>query len=864
MRIYQALLHLYPSSFRAEYGGEMSAMFARRRRDAAGVWARLALWLEVLADVPVNAARVHADILQQDLRYTVRALTRAPGFAVTATLVAALGVGATTATFSVADHVLLRPLPFSDADRLVTLWQDQSFRGISRMELSPANYRDWQALSTSFEAMATYRRYSANLVGQGEPQRLEGAGVSGGLFPMLGTQAALGRVLFQTDESDTAPQTIVLSHQLWQTQFGGTAGVLGRQVVLDEAPHVIVGVMPPGFHFPSRTIQFWTPLRLPPDVFEDRSDTFLYAIAKLKREVTLDQAKSHMRLVAAQVEQAYPRDNARTSANVFRLRDEVSQQSRLLLIALLGASACVLLLACSNLASLLLTRALNRRHELAVRAAIGAGRERLIRQMLTESLVLAVCGGVLGVLVAVAAAPLAARLVPHTLPLADVPGVDWRMLVFAAVVTLATGIGFGAVPALRICRGATAGTLREGARVGPGRRTERVRTLLVTAQVAASVVLLAGAGLMIRALWNVQAVDPGFRADLVLTLRTALPMPKYRQTARRDQFYRRVLDEVRALPGVSSAAYISFLPMVHRGGIWPVNIDATDQNPADQRLASLRYVTPGFFATAGIPLRLGRDVSLDDTRESPNVAIVSESFGRRYLAGGNPIGRRFQFAFQERTIVGVAGDIRVRGLERNSEPQVYLPHQQVPDGSIIFYVPKDLAVRSSVSAATLIPSIRAIVSRADPQLPISDVRLLADIVEAETASRAVQVRVLGAFAAIAFVLAAVGIHGLLAYTVSNRTREIGMRIALGARPSDILSMVLRHSVVLTATGALIGVVLAYAAGRTMEAVLAGVSPADVPTFAAAVALSLLTATLGSLLPAWRAVRVDPIAAIRPD
>ena len=862
MLLYRLLLRLYPASFRAEYGEEMAAIFAARRRQsgrpAAGLWA------EAVRDIVANAARIHVDILRQDLRYTVRTLARAPGFTATVILVSAIGIGATTAAVALADHVLIRPLPFADPDRLVKLWQDQTFRGFPRMELSPPNYADWKQLSTSFQSMSAYTTWSVSLTGQGDPERLDGVATTPDTFTTLGVRAALGRVLGPADEGAGAERTIVLSDRVWRSLFNADPGIVGRKIVLDGAPHTVAGVMSPNFHFPSRDTEFWTPLRFEPRDFVDRRNTYLYSIARLRPGVTLDEARAEMALVTKQLERAYPKENAQTSAAVHLLRDQVSAQARQMLLALVGAALCVLLIACSNLANLVLARAVGRQRELAVRMAIGAGPERLIRQMLTESLLLAAAGGIAGIWLATAAAPLVARLVPTTLPIADAPSLDLRLVVAAAIVTVATGIGFGIVPALRLRRSTDFSGLREGARTGAGHRTERLRSVLVSAEVAACVVLLVSAGLLVRALWRVQNVDPGFRAEGVLTLRTTLPMPKYEATGRRAQFYRSVLDGVRQLPGVANAAYISFLPMVMRGGIWSITTDGRPENPAESRSASLRFVSPGFFATLGIPLRLGRDVAETDTETSPFVAVVSESFVRQHWPGHNPLGRRFLVAFRERTVVGVVADIRVRGLERTSEPQVYLPYEQVPDRWLLFYAPKDLVVKAAVPAESLAPAISGIVHKFDAQQPVSDVRTLAAIVDADTGSRQTQVRALAGLAIVAFVLAALGIHGLLAFSVSAQLREIGIRVALGARRSSIVAMVLRRTAVLTGAGVAAGAALAYAAGRGMQALLFGVSPADATTFAAAVALAAVMALLGSLLPAVHAVRADPLAAMKVD
>lgn len=865
MRFYGALLHLYPSSVRTEYGEEMLAIFARRLEQETGALGRLALGIGALGDVFWNALRAHWDILRQDLRYTARTLARSPGFAVTAILVTALGIGATTATFSITDHVLIRPLPFADSGRLVDLWENQDGRGYSRNELSPANYRDWKRMSASFESMGAFTPSSVNLLGEGEPRRLSAAIVTADLLPTLGRQPILGRSFVEADDKEGAPGTLLLSHRLWREQFGGDSGVIGRKVLLDDGPYEVIGVMPQDFNFPSRDTTLWTPFRFQEksEDYQDRNNNYLHGVARLKRGVSLEQARSEMTIIARQLARAYPKELAETGATVILLRDEVSPKARLLLKVLLLAAIGVLLIACTNLANLLLTRALARRRELAVRTAMGAGRDRLVRQLLTESLILAFCGGALGVAIAVGATPLIVRLVPNSLPISAVPQVDLRMLVFAALLTAATGIAFGVVPALRACHDADTSGLNEGSRTGGGRRTERLRSILVVAEVTASVALLIASGLLVRALWKLQAIDPGFRAEGVLTLRTALPFPKYEKTDRRMLLYQNILSEVRRLPGVSSAAYISGLPMAMRGGVWGVTLEGRPEDPGHNQSASLRYVTPGFFATLGIPIRSGRDVADTDTLTSPFVAVVSESFAKQNWPGENPIGRRFKFALDQRAVVGVVGEVRVRGLEQSSEPQVYLPNQQVKDGNITGYVPKDLVIRSTVPM-TLLPSIRRIVAAADPQLPISDVQMLTDIVSADTASRAVQVRVLGAFAAAALLLAGIGIHGLLAFAVSQRTREIGVRMALGAQTSEILSMVLRQGMMLASLGVALGAAIAWAGGRAMQALLAGVSPTDLPVFVGAIALSLLMTVLGSLLPALRAVRVNPMTAIRAD
>jgi putative ABC transport system permease protein len=861
--VYRALLRLYPRSFRVEYGPDMCADFAERRRTASGPLAGVLLWLEALADVVANAAAVHWELLRQDLRYALRSLRRVPGFTVTAVLLVALGVGANTAAFSVADYVLLRPLPFPRPDRLVKLWQHEG--DYSRVELSPANYRDWRATTSSFQAMGAYHGISMNLVGQGEPERLEGAAVTADLLPLLGVPPLLGRSFTAEEDREGVGGAVLLSYGVWQIRFGGDAGVVGRRVLLDGGPYEVIGVMPAEFSFPSRETRFWSAARLAADDFEDRNNNFLKVVGRLRDGVSLADAQAELEVVTARLADVYPETSAKTRANSYLLQDEVSRQARLLLLALCGATLCILLIACANLASLLLARAVARRRELALRTALGAGGERLVRQLLTESALLALAGGLAGLGVALVAVPLLAKLVPATLPVGGGPGLNLRVLGFAALVTALTGIGFGVVPAWRACGAAGFDSLRDGGRSG-GRR-QGLRAALVVTEVAASVVLLISAGLLLRALWRIQSVDPGFRADSVLTLRTALPWPKYAITARRLDFYDRVLESVRALPGVSSAAYISFLPMAMGGGIWPVKVEGeapADWGAGSHRFASLRYVTPGFFETLEMPLRRGRDVGTADTRESPYVAVVSESFARRHWPDTDPIGRRFEFGLAQRTVVGVVGDIRVRGLEQESEPQVYLPAAQVDDSALIFYPPKDLVIRAATDAGALVPGIRDIVKRVDPEQPISNVRTLEAVVAEQTASRSIQARLLGSLAGLALLLAGVGIHGLLSYTVSSRSQEIGVRMALGARPGDVTRLVVGQGLRLATAGVVPGILLAYLTGRTLESLLASVRPGDLPTFLGVVGLCILMTTAGCFFPARRAAQVDPITALKSE
>jgi predicted permease len=853
MRLYNLLLYLYPSSFRSQYGSEMYQVFAERRRQVSNPVAVLALWIETFFEIIFNAAHVHWDILRQDLQYTARGLYRSPGFAVTAIVVTALGIGATTAVFSITDHALIRPLPFPDSYRLVKLYQNMP--AYPRTELSAPTYRDWKRMSTSFESMGAFATGLAVVIGPGAPRRLEISAITTDAFEVLGIKPFLGRSFTVDDDREDTPPIVLLSYGLWQSEFGSDPEVVGKSFRIDDKICTVIGVMPPDFYFPNRTTRLWRHFstRHPLLTDSNRNNNFLYVVAKLKTTVSLQQAQAEMRVITDQLTREYPKENEKTKATVIPLREDVSGQSRLLLVALFGASLCLVFIACTNLASVMLARVLARQRELLVRCAIGAGRERLVRQLLTESLVLAALGGIAGMMVAIAGLPLLTTLVPATLPAGDPTALDLRVLAFAASLTFVTGLGFGVIPAFRSVSATHLEILRS--KSGIGGRRERLRSVLVVAQVTASVVLLISSGLLIRALLRVQGTNPGFRTENVLAVSTPLPGELY-NAARRIDFYTRVLTQVRALPGVTHAAFISFLPMVLGAGIQPVNGVEDDS-------ASLRFVTPVFFSSLQIPIREGRDISETDTLETPLIAVVSESFVLRHFPGIDPIGREFSFANGRRQIVGVVGDIRVRGLERTSEPQVYLPYKQMPDRALSFYSPKELVVRSSADTAALIPAIRRIVKQADPELPV-EVRTLEDIVSAQTSTRAAQVRILGSFAALSLLLLGLGIHGLLSFAVSQRLPEIGLRMALGARTADILRMVFRQSLLLALLGSVFGSTIGYAAGRWIQALLAGVSPADLPSFVSAAVLAFVMTVSGSLIPALRAIRVDPTTVIRME
>ena len=809
----------------------------------------------------MHALIAHWDILKQDLRYAARTLTRARGFALTAIVVTALGIGANTAAFSVADFVLLRPLPFPAADRLVRVCEGPRQAGGwgCMNQLSPANYRDLKGMSRSFAAMGAFAGDAVNLVGGGEPRRLPIAPVTAEVLPLLGVAPALGRVFASgTDDASAA----VLGYGLWQSQFGGSPAVLGEKITLNGTPYTVIGVMPRGFYFPNRDVQLWTLLTLREQDFANRTNSFLEAVGRLEDGVTFERARTELSTLAERLGRDYPDTNAETGVSVFLMRDNMSPRARTMLLTLTGASLCLLLLTCANLANLLLARAAAHARELAVRAALGAGRRRLVQQLITQSVVITTIGGAAGLVVAVLTVPLFSTLVPQTLPVASQPGLDLRILTLAAAFTALTALGFGVFPALRAGR-AGFSALRDGSRAGGGAK-QRVRSILVAVEVTMSVVLLITAGLLIRAVWRVQAVDPGFAPQRVLTMRTSLARPKYDIPLRRAQFYDRVLAGVRALPGVESAGFTSGLPMLVTGLITSVEIPGQVSRSARAAGVSHRWVTPQYFRSLGIPLRRGRDIGEADTRDRAWVAVVSQSFVDRYWPGQDPLGKTFGHGGATRTVVGVVGDIRVRGLERTSEPQMYLPAQQIADGRPAVFDPKDLVVRHAGQGDALVAAIREIVRAADPEQPITGVRSMDDVLAGETAARRTQLQVLGVLAAVAVLLAGVGIYGLLAYTVSQRSREIAVRLALGADPAHVRRLILADGMRLAALGIVPGVLGGYAAARGMSALLFGIAPGDPSTFAAAVGLTLAMALAGTVVPAIRAARVTPMAVLRAE
>jgi predicted permease len=797
---------------------------------------------------------------RQDLRYTVRTLRRAPAFALTAIFVIALGVGANVAAFSVADFVLVRPLAFPESDALVRLCEGPRTGGGwgCNNQLSPANYRDFKEQTSSFQALGAFRRDAVNLVGGGEPQRVATSVVTAEVLPVLGVQPVLGR-LFDASGGTADMRSAVISYGLWQSRFAGASDVLGKVVSLDGNPHEVIGVMPATFHFPTRDAQLWTLLQFAEGDFAQRGNSYLEAVGRLAPGVTFEQARADLDVVAARLRSTYPEEEE-LGLSFFRMRDEFSPRFKLMLQALCGASLCILLLACANLGNLLIARAGARERELAVRVAVGAGRGRIISQLITESLTLAAIGGAAGVLVSLMAFPLLSLMIPTTLPIDSNPTLNLRLLGLAGLFTAVAGLGFGVIPALLASRRAGADVLRGRS----GGRKQRARSILVAIEIGASVVLLVSAGLLIRAMVRVQSVSPGFNTEGALTLKMVLPRQKYPTVDNREQFYREVLSEVRRLPGVQSAGFTNGLPLVVGGLITRVILPGQEVRRDGNYMVSRRFITPQYFSALGIPLQRGRDFEEADAIDRRRVAVVSEAFVQRYWPDQDPIGKSFQYVDSLWSVVGVVGDIKVRGLERSSEPQLYLPSSKVPETPLTAFDPKDLVIRTTGSETAIMPAVRQIVRRIDPDQPISDVMTATELLSLQTASRRAQVNVLVALAAVALLLAGLGIYGLLAYTVSQRRNEIGLRLALGAKPNQIARGVVWDGVSIVILGLIPGLLVAFWAARSMSALLFGVQPDDPSTMIVTAGLCIIVSITGALVPAMRAVRVSPMSVMRSE
>ncbi len=811
--------------------------------------------------------------LIQNVKFGIRLLRKSPGFASIAILVMALGIGANTAIFSVVHAVLLEPLPFRDADRLVQVWHvppQTSFPGMTRFALSAANFLDWQKQNNVFDQMALYSFTGYDITGAGKPESIVASTVSSNFFSVLGVQPLHGRVFLPEEDRPGRNHEAILSYKLWQARYASDPNVVGKPIDLDGDPYVVVGVMGPKMATPS-IAQLWTPLGLSDKEAAVRGEHHFFSIARLKPGVTLAQAQVEMNTISQRLEKAYPEDDKGWGAVVHSLREEKVGSVRPALLMMLGAVAFVLLIACANVANLMLARTFARRKEIAIRSAVGASRSRVIQQLLSESLILSLCGGALGLLAARFGIELLLKFFADKLPRMGEIGLDNPVLAFTFGLSIVTGILSGLIPALSMTKGDVSNALKQGLR-----RTDtdsggsNTRSALVVIEVALSVVLLIGAGLMIRSLWKLQTIDPGFDQHNVLTLAVMVPKHQFTDPTQESQFFDEVLQRVRSLPGVESAGAVDDLPLVG-GSNEPI---AAEGHPlvamSEQPEVSVRVATPGYLQAMRIPLLQGRSIGPSDTADAASVVVISQSMAKQLWPNQNPIGRHLKLSFypdKDREVVGVVGDVKQTGLDSAAGiATLYWPLAQVTGSATAPWraLPLSLAIRTTTPPQTLAPAVTGAINQANKDIPVDNVMTLEDFVGETLTQHSFNMQLLAIFGLLALVLCAIGIYSVLAYSVKRSMREIGLRIALGATLRDVGRLVILQGMKPTLAGIVIGLIAALALGRVASSLIYGVSSRDLLTFLAVTMLLILVSFAASLLPALRATRVDPLAVLRDE
>jgi putative ABC transport system permease protein len=809
------------------------------------------------------------EILLRDVRLGVRSLLRTPAFTAAAVLTLALGIGANTAIFSAVNAVLLRPLPFPDADRLVVVWTVNEQEGIDRDISSYPVFTDLREQSRALAGLAAFSGTAGAITEGAEPEQVSGANVTGDFFRVLGRGAALGRVIGPTDMEVGQHEVVVLSHDIWARHFGGDASVIGRTARIGGVPREVIGVMPRGFGYPDGA-GFWMPLARTEGrtgLMDSRGMYWLSMIGRLAPGVSLAQANAELDGAMTRLVAEYPETMAPgTGASVESLRDTIVGEVRPALLLLLGAVGFVLLIACANMANLLLARGAARQKEMAVRSALGAGGGRLVRQVLTESVVLAVFGGVAGVLLALWGTAALVATSPADMPLIEGVRVDGVVLATAALIALATGLLFGLAPALQARGAALGAVLREGGRSGAGDRVAKVRPLLIGVQVALALMLLVGAGLLMRSFAALQSVDPGFRTENVLSFRLTLPAARYEGAAQVDAFRSELAARLEAMPNVEAVSGINRLFLQRLPNMAPIAVEGRVPSETGEQAASVTQdlVDPGFFAAMGVPIVRGRTFSIEDARGGVPAVVVNEAFVRRYFPAEEPIGRRFTWGNPDNedaewlTIIGVAADTRRAGLAAPIRPEAYRSTAQLPSRTM------EYLVTTTSPPLNLVPDLRSLLRQMDADLPLVELRTVDQALAEMIATRRFVMLLLGGFAAIALALAAVGIYGVLSYLVGQRSREMGVRMALGATRRDVVALVLRDAMKSVVPGLVAGIVGALLLTRLVSAQLFGVTATDPLTFAAVTALLLAIALLASWLPAQRAASVPPSHTLKHE
>ncbi|HKP85377.1 MAG TPA: ABC transporter permease [Blastocatellia bacterium] len=801
--------------------------------------------------------------LRQDLRYGARMLLKKPGFTIIAALTLALGTGANTAIFSLVNAVLLKPLPFTEPERLVMVCEDQSAIGAPRDQVSPANYADWKAQQSVFDRMAALNWLSFDLTGDGEPERVMAFGVTDDFFSMLGTQPIIGRDFSDQEHKPGANKVTILSYGLWQRRYGGATGIIGQDILLNGEKRTVVGVMPAGFQFLVGATGLWVPAALTQEQLAWRSSNMLSVVARMKAGVTTEQAQANILAICEQIARDHPDEAENLTPAIVSLREEVSGNIRSPLMMLLVAVGFVLLIACANIASLLLSRATARRKEIAVRTALGASRWRVVRQLLTESVLLAGLGGAGGLLVASWSFALLKQLIPSVMRLSTKLEIDLPVLGYALAVSFIAGIGFGLAPALQASKIDLNEALKQsGGRASFGRN--KLRGAFVVAEVALALVLLIGAGLLFQTVFNLRNQYSFFQPEKLLTMRTQLASQKYSKHEKRVAFYDQTLERVKSLPGVISAACITSVPLQWKGGANGFIIEGRVRQPGVFWNAIHRQISAGYFQTMGIPLREGRYLDEHDNRQSMPVMVINETMARQYWPGETPLGQRLNFDSPDTspwiTIVGVVADVRQMGMDSPVKAEMYIPYRQIT--SHFWYAPRDLVIRTAGDPMDLAAAVREEIRAVDPDQPVANIATMDELLGREVGTRRLGMILVAAFAGLALLLASLGIYGVLSFFVAQQTPEIGIRMALGAERRDILGMVLKKGMGWALLGVAIGAVFAFALTRLMASLLFGVSATDPATFVVIASVLIAVALLACYVPARRATKVDPMVALR--
>ena len=796
-----------------------------------------------------------------DLRYGLRTLTRAPGFSLIAIAALTIGIAANTAIFSVINTLLLQPLPYRDADRLAIVWEHNTVRDRKSNVVGPANFIHWREMNSSFEDLAAITiTYSVTVTGGGEPEELQAQSISAELFPILGVSPGIGRG-FRADENQPNARVVVISDRLWRRRFGADPTILERPIVSQGTPYTVVGVMPPGFSFLDKNVDIWLPIGFTAQSRTPRGRS-LMVVGRLRPGISAERAQLDMTQVSAQLTRMFPDFNTGWTSRVVPVREQLTGDVRPALLVLAGAVAFVLLIACANVANLLLARATSRQRELAVRAALGAGRGRLVRQLLAESVVLSLLGGVCGLLLAWWALGFLRAVVAERLPIQrlEMVGIDVPVLLFTVTASLVCGLIFGAVPALTASGTSLTDSLKDGGRSGSAAKGNRTRAAFVVVEMALALVLLVGAGLLLRSFVRLLDQNPGFDPMRTVTMRLSLPQSRYGQD-QRGQFLDRFFQRVDALPGVKTSGAISFLPLTGLGAATSMRIIGQPEPPKGQEpVTDVRVITHDYLETMGVPLLKGRLFSERDAADAKGRVVINETMAQKYWPREDPIGKRVKISWDdiEDEIIGVVGDVRHAGLDAVIRPMTYWPYARNPYGTMT------ITVRTTGDATHVINPIVGLVRHLDPELVVANIKTMDEVVSNSVAERRLTTLLLGIFAGAALVLAAVGIYGVIAYSVTQRTQEIGIRMALGAQRGDVLRMVVRQALVLAVVGITVGGAGALFLTRLMERLLFDVTPTDPLTFAAVSGLLVGVALLASYFPGRRATRVDPVIALRAE